>query len=79
MASEHIEALDMVANGDWDGAHQLIQEIHDELACRIHGYLHIVEGDFGNAAYWYNKVGEDVPESDPDQELQRLLGMALPD
>ena len=44
MAIEHQHALDLISKGDWDGAHQLIQDYNDELACLIHGYLHREEG-----------------------------------
>ena len=23
----------------------------------IHAHLHVIEGDLGNAAYWYNRAG----------------------
>lgn len=76
MASAHIQALDMAAVGDWDGAHQLIQQYSDELACLIHGYLHREEGDLNNASYWYNQVGIDVPDNTLEQEFQRLYLLA---
>ena len=76
MASEHIQALELVAQGDWDGAHHLIQDCHDELACLIHGYLHREEGDLGNASYWYSRVGQDVPENTLEEEFDRLHQLA---
>ena len=76
MASEHIQALDMLAQGDWDGAHDLIQNVNDELACLIHGYLHREEGDYNNANYWYSRVGQSVPENSFEEELKRLYQLA---
>ena len=76
MAEEHIEALDLTENGDWDGAHQLIQEIHDELGCLIHAYLHREEGDLNNANYWYSQAGRDMPDNSLEQEFDRLYQLA---
>lgn len=72
MAEEHIQALDLAANGDWDGAHNLIQDYHDELAGLIHGYLHREEGDLSNANYWYSRVGQSIPDNSLEQEFERL-------
>ena len=52
MAVDHIAALDYAREGQWDQAHRLIQPLSDKQACLIHGYLHRVEGDLGNARYW---------------------------
>jgi len=76
MASEHIQALDMVAQGDWHGAHELIQNSNDELACLIHGYLHREEGDLNNANYWYSRVSQAVPDNSLEEEFERLYQLA---
>ena len=76
MASEHTQALDLAAQGDWEAAHLLIQESHDELACLIHGYLHREEGDLSNASYWYSRVGQDVPDNTLEEEFDRLHQLA---
>lgn len=76
MAEEHIQALDLSAEGDWDSAHQLIQEYSDELACLVHGYLHREEGDLSNASYWYSRVGQDLPENSIQEEFDRLYQLA---
>jgi hypothetical protein len=39
----------MAKHGQWDDAHKLVQQCSDELSCLIHGYLHWVEGNLGNA------------------------------
>lgn len=76
MSAEHIEALDLISQGDWDGAHELIQEVNDELACLIHAYLHREEGDLSNASYWYSRVGQDIPDNALEDEFQRLSQLA---
>ena len=76
MAQDHINALDLIAQGDWDGAHELIQQQNDELACLIHAYLHREEGDLNNAHYWYSRVGQDIPDNNLEQEFERLYALA---
>jgi hypothetical protein len=72
MATEHLQSLEMAAQGNWNGAHQLIQQYEDKLACRIHGYLHRVEGDNGNAAYWYRRSGSSLPANSLHAEFEKL-------
>ena len=77
MTSPHLTALELAGQGDWNGAHQLIQDFDDNLACMIHGYLHRVEGDTGNAAYWYHRAGETLPVNSLPEEYERLLAIAI--
>mgnify|MGYP000379596489 CR=1 FL=1 len=76
MAIEHIQALDLAAQGDWECAHSLIQEQHDELASLVHGYLHREEGDLSNANYWYSRAGQDIPDNSLEDEFNRLYQLA---
>lgn len=76
MSTEHMQSLELANAGDWDGAHQLIQNYHDPLACMIHAYLHREEGDDGNAAYWYHRAGTSMPDNTLQQEYQRLYQLA---
>lgn len=75
----HLQALDKIREQDWHGAHQLIQQYSDPLACLIHGYLHRIEGDLSNAAYWYNRGQEAVPANSLEDELKRLFKLARQD
>ena len=72
MASEHLHTLNLIAQGDWDAAHEFIQSYHDELACLIHAYLHREEGDINNANYWYSQTGQLMPENSLEHEFERL-------
>lgn len=76
MSQDHIRALELSKNGDWDGAHELVQSGSDELSSLIHGYLHREEGDLGNAAYWYRRAGQSMPDNSLAQEWQRLRQLA---
>ena len=72
MADHHEKALAAARDGRWDDAHRLVQDHGDALAAHIHAYLHRVEGDLGNARYWYDRAGEPVAEDGLDEELARL-------
>ncbi len=67
-----IEALESVRNGDWDFAHRLVQEMNTPEAAWIHAYLHRVEGDLANAAYWYRIAGRPEHSGPLDEEWQEL-------
>lgn len=61
-------ALWWEARGDWDRAHVLAQQAgeSDDRAqarggCWVHAYLHRLEGDEGNAGYWYARAGRRAP------------------
>jgi len=60
--------------GDWQGAHAIVQA--DESApgsCWAHGIVHLLEGDLGNARYWYGRAGRDWPSApDPGAEIEAL-------
>ena len=41
------------SKGDWEKAHAIVQNDDSELGCWAHGIVHLLEGDLGNARYWY--------------------------
>ncbi|MEA3303299.1 MAG: hypothetical protein U9Q75_08520 [Pseudomonadota bacterium] len=60
---EHaLQALWYDANGDWERAHEIVQQMDDVTAARIHAYLHRVEGDESNSRYWHRLAGSTFPE-----------------
>ena len=59
--SPYLKALWYDAKGNWELAHQIIQELEDKQAAWIHAYLHRKEGDVGNADYWYRRAGKTRP------------------
>lgn len=78
MKCDHKKVLDLARAGDWEASHALVQVHSDSLSCLIHGYLHRVEGDLNNAAYWYGRGGLRLPENALDEEWQRLYAKILP-
>ena len=49
-------AVDLLAAGDWQHAHEIVQEHKTPLAAWLHGIVHTLEGDLDNAQYWYRKA-----------------------
>lgn len=75
MSNHHWEALNLARDGQWDAAHELVQNHSDTLSCLIHAYLHRQEGDLGNASYWYRRAGQEMPDNTLDEELDRLFNL----
>ena len=71
-----VAALWQAAKGDWHAAHGLAQGQDDADGAWVHAYLHRVEGDEGNAGYWYRRAGR--PHSTaPLPEEWREIAIAL--
>ena len=67
------------ANGDWERAHEVAQDIEDETGSWVHVYLHRKEGDEGNAAYWYRRAGKPVERGPLGAEWTRIATSLLSD
>lgn len=57
--SEELLSLWHTKAGNWDTAHDIAQEIHTSIGSWIHALLHLIEGDTGNAGYWFRRA--DMP------------------
>ena len=57
-----LRALWYDAKGEWQKAHEIVQQVDDLMAARIHAYLHRKEGDDWNARYWHRRAGSEFPE-----------------
>jgi hypothetical protein len=62
----------LVAAGDWDGAHELVQDDPSAEAAWVHAHLHRVEGDLSNAGYWYRRASKPVAAGDFDAERRAI-------
>ena len=70
-----LQALWWARKGEWDRAHDIVQGYEGETDCDlIHAYLHRVEGDAGNAGYWYRRAGRQTPAMSLDAEWDALVG-----
>ena len=54
--SPYLAALWYEKCGDWNQAHEIVQDLNDPAAAWVHAYLHRVEGDLDNAGYWYRRA-----------------------
>ncbi|TMH36473.1 MAG: hypothetical protein E6H66_05080 [Betaproteobacteria bacterium] len=66
-------AIRHLKKGDWEKAHAIVQQDESKLGCWAHGIVHMVEGDLGNARYWYRRAGRPFPKDrDVDREVAEL-------
>ena len=54
-------AVELLAAGQWQPAHEIVQKESSTLAAWLHGIVHIVEGDLKNAQGWYRKADRAFP------------------
>ena len=63
-------AIRHLKNGDWAKAHAVVQNDPSHMGCWAHGIVHMLEGDLGNARYWYRRAGRPFPrERDADPRV----------
>lgn len=55
----------------WEG-HEIVQDYPDFEASWWHAFMHRMEGDYGNSAYWYRRVGEPSEYSDLFDKVRAL-------
>jgi len=68
-----LEALWWAAKGDWHKAHALAQADAGADGAWVHAYLHRVEGDLANAAYWYRRAGRPEASGPLDDEWRAIV------
>jgi hypothetical protein len=54
--------------GQWDTAHQFAQAQDDADGAWVHAWLHRIEGDLGNAEYWYRRARRHLRRDDTREE-----------
>jgi hypothetical protein len=59
--SNIVSAVDRLEAGDWQAAHEIVQQESSTLAAWLHGIVHILEGDLDNARYWYRRADRPFP------------------
>ena len=60
-------ALEFLAAGQWQPAHEILQKQSSPLAAWLHGIVHILEGDLKNAQGWYRRADRAFPGADAVQ------------
>jgi len=73
---ELLKAVELALAGEWNAAHNLVQQHeNDATAAWIHAVLHKVEGDLGNARYWYQRA--DQMKHVADEPREELAGIQV--
>jgi hypothetical protein len=75
--SPPLAALWWAGKGKWDEAHKIAQDQNDKDSAWVHAYLHRVEGDLGNAGYWYRRAGQPVATGPVDAEWEQITSALL--
>ena len=79
--SPALAALWWSGKNDWDKAHKIVMEASGKDCAWVHAYLHRVEGDLGNAGYWYREARRKPSTDDLAGEwsaiVEDLLAAAL--
>lgn len=68
-----LRALWYAAKGQWDEAHRIAQDVNEQSGAWVHAYLHRVEGDLGNARYWYRQASQPEALDRLDAEWLRIV------
>ena len=74
-----LAALWWAAKGNWDAAHKLVQDEKTVDSAWVHAYLHRVEGDLGNAGYWYRQASKPVATGSLETEWEQMVSALLGD
>jgi hypothetical protein len=78
--SLELQAMWHAKAGRWEEAHEIAQEIHTPVSSWIHALLHLIEGDVGNAGYWFRKAGRPTRTlSEIDALWTEITGQLLKD
>jgi len=70
--SPPLAALWWAAKGNWDTARKIVMNEQTSEAAWVHAYLHRVEGDLGNAGYWYRQAGQPAAKDSLEAEWARI-------
>ena len=68
-----LKALWYDGKNDWEGSHNIAQDIDDKNGSWVHAYLHRKEGDISNAHYWYLRAGKSEPRMTLKEEWESLV------
>jgi hypothetical protein len=68
-----LQALWYDGKGDWNKAHECVDQLNDSSSAHIHAYLHRKEGDVWNADYWYRRAKQSRPALSLEKEWEQLV------
>ncbi|MFY0685634.1 MAG: hypothetical protein JXQ90_00640 [Cyclobacteriaceae bacterium] len=71
-SNEYLKALEADQSGNWNLAHNIVQDDSSSNGAWIHAYLHRKEGDQWNAEYWYRRAVKPVFKGTLEEEWAQL-------
>src|SRR3984893_18968194 len=72
-----LAALWWEAKGDRERAHALVMDEGGKDLAWVHAYLHRLEGDLGNARYWYGQAQRPVATAPSTGEWDAIAEVLL--
>ena len=75
--SPQLVAMWWAKKGDWHKAHDIVKDGSDASSAWVHAHLHRVEGDLGNADYWYRHANQPVAKDSLEAEWERIVSTLL--
>jgi hypothetical protein len=75
--SPALKALAWAGKGDWEQAHELVQDRAGGEMAWVHAYLHRVEDDVANADYWCRRAGRPVASGSLEEEWSAIAAALL--
>jgi len=75
--SEELLAMWHTKAGHWEDAHNIAQDIPTAMGSWIHALLHLIEGDIGNAGYWFRQADRPTRSTNEIDDLWREIAAEL--
>jgi hypothetical protein len=75
--SPALQALWWAGKDDWEKAHTIVMAESGAEPAWVHAYLHRVEGDLGNARYWYGQAGQSPADGSLPDEWSAIVSALL--
>jgi hypothetical protein len=72
-----LQALWYDKKGDWNTAHEIVQNASDADSAWVHAYLHRQEGDISNACYWYKRSNQPESKVELHKEWEQIASFLL--
>jgi hypothetical protein len=72
-----LTALWWAGKDNWDKAHEIVMNDQGAECAWVHAYLHRVEGDLDNAAYWYRQAKRKAASGDLKTEWTAIATALL--
>lgn len=74
-----LTALWWAGKDDWNKSHAIVMEEGGQDCAWVHAHLHRVEGDLGNAGYWYRQANRPVAKGPLAAEWDAIVATLLAD